>query len=105
MALPKTLTLAHKGIAKTAIVLPQGVAENLRQAAADLQATLEKIIGMAPPIQPDDGQPAPRGNSALHIGATACAESLGLNAGDAGVEGFCTPGHGNSTHPCGRVPH
>ena len=78
MAPSTTLTLAHKGITKTAIVLPQGATEILRQAAADLQATLEKIIGMAPPIKADDGQPALRGNSALHVGATTRA----------GVEGY-----------------
>ena len=88
MAPSKTFTLANKGMPKTAIVLPDGTGEVLREAAMDLQAILEKIIGIAPPMKPDDGKPAPRGSTALHVGATACAQSLGLDAGDAGVEGY-----------------
>ena len=88
MAPAKTLTLANKGIPKTAIVLPDGAGEVLLEAAMDLQVILEKIIGIAPPLKPDDGKPAPRGSTALHVGATAYAQSLGLDAGDAGVEGY-----------------
>ena len=88
MAPAKTFTLANKGIPKTAIVLPDGAGEVLREAAMDLQAILEKIIGTAPPLKPDDGKPIPQGNTALHVGATACAQSLGLDAGDTGVEGY-----------------
>jgi hypothetical protein len=88
MAPSKTFTLANKGMPKTAIVLPDGAGEVLREAAMDLQAILEKIIGIAPPMKPDDGKPAPRGSTALHVGATTCAQSLGLDAGDAGVEGY-----------------
>ena len=60
MAPSKTFILANRGMPQTAIVLPQDAGEILREAAVDLQAILEKIIGMAPPIKPDDGKPAPR---------------------------------------------
>jgi len=88
MASEKTLTLSDRGISKTAVILPDGAGEILREAAADLQSILEKMTGMAPPMGPDDGKPAPSGRTAIHVGQTACARSLNLGAGDVGVEGY-----------------
>ena len=84
----RTLTLADRGQSRTAIIVPDGAGDTLRDAAADLQAILEKITGMAPPMGTDAGKPAPRGRTAIHVGATAYARSLSLDAGDAGVEGY-----------------
>ena len=88
MAPAKTLTLADQGVPKVAIILPAGAGPLLSRAATDLQATLEKIIGMTPPMGADTGKPASRGMAAIHVGETAYARSLGLNASGAGVEGY-----------------
>ncbi|OGG52983.1 MAG: hypothetical protein A3F84_19235 [Candidatus Handelsmanbacteria bacterium RIFCSPLOWO2_12_FULL_64_10] len=84
----KTLTLSDRGEIKTALVLPDGAGEVLREAAADLQSVLEKMTGVAPPMGSDDGKLAPSGRTAIHVGRTACARSLNLDAGDVGVEGY-----------------
>ena len=88
MARGKTLPLADKGIPKVAIIVPARAGEILHRAAADLQATLEKIICMAPPMGEDNGKPAPSGRTAIHLGKTEYARSLGLDDGGAGVEGY-----------------
>ena len=84
----RTLTLADNGQPRSTIVVPDGAGDALCDAAADLQAILEKIIGMSPPMGTDSGKPAPRGRTAVHVGATAYARELNLDAGDAGVEGY-----------------
>jgi hypothetical protein len=88
MAPYKSFTLAQKGVPKTAIVLPREAGEMLRAAALDLQAMLEKMIGQAPPLGTDDGKRAAPGSTAIHLGATACARALELDAGAVGVEGY-----------------
>ncbi len=88
MATAKMLTLSDKGQPKADIVLPEDAGDILQAAAADLQSTLEKMTGMAPRIAQDSGAPAPRGRSAIHVGQTALARSLGLGAEGAGVEGY-----------------
>ena len=88
MATYKSFILAREGIPKTAIVLPREAGEILRTAALDLQAMLERIIGQAPPLGADGGTRAAPGSTAIHLGATACARSLELDAGAVGVEGY-----------------
>lgn len=88
MARRKTLTLADAGIPKVAIIVPNGAGEIIQIAAGVLQATLEKIICMAPPMGEDNGKPAPSGRTAIHLGKTEYACSLGLDDGDTGVEGY-----------------
>ncbi len=83
----KPLTLADKGVPKVTIIVPAQAGEILGNAAADLRATLEKIICTT--LLPDEnGKPAPSGRTAIHLGKTEYARSLGLDEGGAGVEGF-----------------
>ena len=84
----KSFTLAREGVPKTAIVLPREAGEILRTAALELQAMLERIIGQAPPLGADEGKRAAPGSTAIHLGATACARALELDAGAVGVEGY-----------------
>ena len=58
MAREKPLVLADKGLPKAMIIVPSGAGEILHRAATGLQATLEKIIGMAPPMGTDNGEAA-----------------------------------------------
>ena len=88
MASAKTFTLSDKSISKTAVILPEGAGEILCEAAVDLQAILEKMTGMAPPMEPDSGMSAPSARTAIHVGRTAYARKLNLDAGDVGVEGY-----------------
>ena len=88
MAREKPLVLADKGLPRAMIIVPSGAGEILHRAATGLQATLEKIIGMAPPMGTDNGEAAAPGQVAIHLGKTEYARALGLDDGGAGVEGY-----------------
>ena len=88
MPSPKSLPLSDRGITRTTLILPAGAGDILREAASDLQATLEKMTGAAPTMGPDDGRRSPPGRTFIHLGRTACARHLHLDAGDLGVEAY-----------------
>lgn len=82
------LTLADQGYPTSVIIVPADAGRILCKAAQDLQATMEKIIGIAPLMGADDGQPASPNTVSIHLGETRYVRALGVNSGSAGVEGY-----------------